>query len=120
MTLTRNADVDPIIVRAVEGGDVYGGELAVKPLMLGEHMLLLEARYEPGVGAPRHSHSHETIIYVVSGKVRTVVGEEEFVLGSGDTARHPIGVPHVVEAIEASHVIEVKSPPPDLGKMVSQ
>jgi quercetin dioxygenase-like cupin family protein len=119
MTFARNTDVTSILVRAVEGGAVYGGALSLKALMQGERFTLLEARYEPGVGAPLHSHTHESIIYVVGGKVRTVVGDEEFVFGPGDAARHPVGVSHTVEAIDASLVIEVKSPPPDLSRMVS-
>ena len=118
MKLARNADVKTILVRSVEGGAVYGGALALKVLFPAENFTLLEVRYEPGVGAPEHAHTHETVIYVVSGRVRTVIDREEYVLGPGDAARHPIGVSHIVEAIEASLVIEIKSPPPDLSRMV--
>lgn len=114
-----NADVSEITVSAVEGGAVYGGALMLKALMEAERFSLLEACYEPGVGAPMHTHTHESVIYIVSGKVRTVIGDQEFVLGPGDTARHPVGVSHTVEAVEASKVIEIKSPPPDLSRMVS-
>ena len=53
--------------------------------------------------------------YVVKGKVKSTVGEEEFIMGPGDVCRHPIGVLHGLEAIEESVVVEIKSPAPDIG-----
>lgn len=76
MTLSRNADVEGIVLTTIEGQRVYGGELVVKPLIKGDEMTLLEIHYAPGVGAPLHVHSHESIIYVIRGSVRTVVGAE--------------------------------------------
>jgi quercetin dioxygenase-like cupin family protein len=90
----RNADVKAIRVTAVEGKPTYGGELAVKPLIKGDEMTFLEIRYAPGVGAPLHTHTHESIAYVVKGKVKSTVGEDVFVMGPGDVCRHPKGALH--------------------------
>jgi quercetin dioxygenase-like cupin family protein len=46
------------------------------------------------------------------------VDKEEYVLGPGDVCRHPAGVPHGVEAIEESLVVEIKSPAPDIGSFL--
>jgi quercetin dioxygenase-like cupin family protein len=118
MHYAPNDDVSTIDVKAVEGGSVYGGSLLVKALMQGDNMSLLEARYEPGVGAPEHAHTHETIVYVVRGRMRTVIDGKEFTLGPGDARRHPTGVRHTVEAVEPSLVVEIKSPPPSLSAMI--
>jgi quercetin dioxygenase-like cupin family protein len=115
MLTSRNADVEAIAVSAVEGKPTYGGELMVKPLIRGEEMTFLEIHYAPGVGAPLHTHSHESIAYVVKGKVKSTVGTEEFIMGPGDVCRHPKGVLHGLEAIEASIVVEIKSPAPDIA-----
>ncbi len=112
---SRNAEVEAVRVSAVEGQPTYGGDLLVKPLMKGEEMTFLEIRYAPGVGAPLHTHSHESIAYVVSGRVKSTVGTEEFIMGPGDVCRHPRGVPHGLEALEESVVVEIKSPAPDIG-----
>ena len=93
---------------------MYGGDLLVKPLIKGDEMTLLEIHYTPGVGAPLHIHEHESLAYVVKGKIRTTVGEDVYILGAGDVCRHPKGVPHGVEAIEESIVVEIKSPAPDI------
>lgn len=116
---SRNADIKAITVNAVEGKPTYGGELIVKPLIMGEEMTFLEIRYAPGVGAPLHTHTHESIAYVVKGKVKSTVGTEEFIMGPGDACRHPKGVLHGLEAIEDSIVVEIKSPAPDIAAFFS-
>ena len=69
------------------------GDLVVKPLIKGDEMTLLEIHYQPGVGAPLHIHAHESLAYVVKGKVKMTVGKEVYILGPGDVCRHPEGVP---------------------------
>jgi quercetin dioxygenase-like cupin family protein len=113
--MSRNADIEAARVTAVEGKPVYGGELLVKPLIEGEEMTFLEIHYKAGVGAPLHSHPHESIAYVVKGKVKSTVGSDEFVMGPGDACRHPKGVLHGLEALEDSVVVEIKSPAPNLA-----
>ena len=115
MIKSRNADVKPIAVSAVEGKPTYGGEFFVKPLIKGDEMTFLEIRYAPGVGAPLHTHTHELIAYAVKGKVKSIVGSDVFVMGPGDVCRHPKGVMHGLEAIEESIVVEIKSPAPDIA-----
>ncbi|MBT6273583.1 MAG: cupin domain-containing protein [Chromatiales bacterium] len=114
MLLNRSADVAKVRVESIEGEPIYGGELLVKPMMNGDEMTFLEIHYEPGVGAPVHVHNHESLAYVVSGQVKMTVGDDVFIAGPGDVCRHPAGVPHGVEAIEASVMVEVKAPAPDM------
>ena len=73
------------------------------------------ALFHPGVGAPLHAHAHESIVYVVKGKVPSKVGSEEYVLGPGDVCRHPKGVLHGLEAVEESVVVEIKAPAPEIA-----
>ena len=115
MITSRNADVEAIRVTSVEGKPTYGGDLVVKPLIKGDEMTFLEIHYSAGVGTPLHTHTHESIAYVVKGKIKSTVGSEEFILGPGDVGRHPKGVLHALEAIEDSVVVEIKSPAPDIG-----
>jgi len=110
-----NADVKAIKVNTIEGRRTYGGDLSVKPLIKGDEMTFLEIHYAPGVGAPLHAHAHESIVYVVKGKVRSKVGSEEYVLGPGDVCRQPKGVLHGLEAIEESVVVEIKAPAPEIA-----
>jgi quercetin dioxygenase-like cupin family protein len=112
---SRNADVKAVAVSAVEGKPMYGGEMLVKPLIKGDEMTFLEITYAKGVGAPLHTHTHESIAYVVRGKVKSTVGAEVFIMGPGDVCRHPKGVLHGLEALEDSVVVEIKAPAPDIA-----
>ena len=118
MILSKNADVKGVIVKSTEGKRMCGGALLVKPLIKGDEMTFLEIHYTPGVGAPLHVHTHESLAYVVKGKVKMTVGGEEYILGPGDVCRHPKGVPHGVEGIEESIVVEIKSPAPDISSFL--
>jgi mannose-6-phosphate isomerase-like protein (cupin superfamily) len=110
----HNADVPAQRVKALEGmpESQGGSNLSIKPLMVGQDMVFLEAHREKGLVDPEHSHlDHESICYLVKGKVRVVIGGEEFIAEPGDTWIHPAGVPHYHEALEDSVQIEIKSPP---------
>jgi quercetin dioxygenase-like cupin family protein len=112
---SRNADVKAVAVTAVEGKPMYGGDMLVKPLIEGDAMTLLEIYYAAGVGAPLHAHTHESLVYVVKGKVKSTVGSQEFIMGPGDVCRHPKGIEHGLEALQESIVVEVKSPAPEIA-----
>ena len=115
MILSKNADVEAIVVKAIEGETIFGGDLMVKPMLMGDEMTIMEVHYKPGVGAPLHVHTHESLIYVVKGKVKTIVGDDTYVLSPGDVCRHPAGVVHTVEALEESVMVEIKSPAPNIA-----
>ena len=117
MILSKNADVQALVVKSIEGKPM-NGDLLVKPLIKGDAMTLLEIHYTPGVGAPLHVHDHESLAYVVKGKVKMIVGKEVYILGPGDVCRHPQGIPHGVEGIDESIVVEIKSPAPDISKFL--
>ena len=119
MIKSKNSDVKTVAVSAVEGKPTYGGDLLVKPLLKGDEMTFLEISYAAGVGTPLHTHTHESIAYVVRGKVKSTVGSDAFIMGPGDVCRHPTGVLHGLEAIEDSLVVEIKSPAPDIGAFLA-
>jgi quercetin dioxygenase-like cupin family protein len=105
----RNQDVETMFIRQVEGVANFG-DVRMKPLIAGDQMTLLEIKYAPEAGAGLHIHQHETVCYVVSGKVQVTVGDEVFELGPGDVCVHPRGMKHGIRGLEQATVIEVKSP----------
>ena len=110
MLVTRNMDVQSITMKKVEGLPIQG-EVTLKPLMVGDKMIMLEIHYPPGSGSPVHTHNHESVCYVVKGKVKVVVEQVEYTLGPGDACIHPKGVPHGIESLEDAVILEIKSPP---------
>ena len=101
------------IVTAIEGTPTVG-EFVVKPMLSGSNMTILEVRIERGVRSQTHSHSHESLIYVISGTLETIVDGQRLVLRPGETCCHPENVEHSVEALDDAVFLEVKSPVPRL------
>ena len=119
MPAQPHSDAKAFKVSTLEGKQVYGGELLVKPLMQGQEMTLLEIHYAAGVGTPLHSHTHESIVYVLSGKLKGTMDGNVFILQPGDICRHPKGILHGVEAIEDSVILECKSPAPNISAFMA-
>lgn len=71
------------------------------------------ARLEAGSRMPEHQHPQEQIAYVVSGRVRLVVGGVPHDLTAGQTVYIGSGVPHSAETFEETVVIDTFSPPRD-------
>ena len=65
--------------------------------------------YKGWAGA-RHSHPHEQIVYVVRGRIKVVVGNNGFELGSGDSFVVAGGIEHEAAALEDSLVVDVFTP----------
>ena len=109
MLVAKGVDVAYRTVSKIEGLPMRG-TVNMKPLMGGDEMIMLEIHYPAGSGSPVHVHQHESLCYIVKGRVRATVEEETHVLEAGDVCRHPEGVRHSVEAIEDTVVLEIKSP----------
>jgi quercetin dioxygenase-like cupin family protein len=109
--VVRRADVRLERVGIIETV-TEAGVVKVDPRMIGEDMIFVEAFKGKGTIDPMHQHDdHESIGYLLSGAMRMVIGEEEFLLEAGDVWRHPRFVPHLSEALEDCVQLEIKSPP---------
>lgn len=102
----------PVDRMKVLEGAASAGEVTIKPLVVGEDMLLVEIFEAKGVRVPEHAHDdHESIVYLVKGAMKLVIDGQAFVAKAGDAWRHPRGVRHWSETLEDCVAIEIKSPP---------
>jgi quercetin dioxygenase-like cupin family protein len=107
-----NASIKAERLGALEGQPDTPSGATVKPLIVGNDMLLLEIFQQKGLRVPKHQHDdHESVIYLVKGRMWLWIDGKEFTAGAGDSWIHPQGVPHYSEALEDCVAIEVKSPP---------
>jgi quercetin dioxygenase-like cupin family protein len=98
-------------VSTIEGAAEMG-DLAIKALMVTDDVLVMEVRRGKGLVDPDHAHAdHESICYLVSGRMRVIIDGEEFLAGPGDTWRHRPGITHHHEALEDCVQLEIKAPP---------
>ncbi len=65
----------------------------------GEDVLLVMNKIEPGMDVNPHSHPFEQVVYIVEGRVRFHVGDDEMEAGPGSLIRIPPDVVHYAEPI---------------------
>ena len=91
----------------------YGAPLPgirMKTLCHGGLTLMTEFVLERGATLPDHAHPHEQTGYLVKGRLRLRIGEEEHDVRPGDSWCIPGGVTHGAQILEDSVAIEVFSP----------
>jgi quercetin dioxygenase-like cupin family protein len=82
-----------------------------KTLVHGDKTLLGEFHLEKGSLLPNHSHpDNEQTGYLVSGRMRLIVGGEIYEVEPGDSWCIPAGLEHRAEVLEDSVAVEVFSP----------
>ncbi len=84
-----------------------------RTLNAGDRTMLCEIELAKGAVVPLHTHPHEQIGYLSRGRLHFVIGDDEKVVGEGDSWLVPSNVPHVVTALEDSIAIDIFSPPRD-------
>lgn len=66
-------------------------------------------RMAKGTGADPHRHPNEQIVYVLRGKLRVRVEQEERTLEPGDVVHFPSNIIHEVRALEDSEFLSSKN-----------
>ena len=117
MLISNNNRVETLKLTTVEGLP-FTGNVSMKVMMAGENMNMLEISYPAGSSSPTHAHQHESVCYVISGRIKGTIEGESVILGPGDACRHPEGVEHSVEAIEDALILEIKSPTQPLEQFI--
>lgn len=88
-----------------------GGEVVKKVLSYTGHHMLVELHLKEGFKEKIHSHPHEHIGYVASGKVVfSEEGKEDKTLSTGDTYFVKANVRHAVKVLEKAILLGVFSP----------
>jgi quercetin dioxygenase-like cupin family protein len=96
----------------VVAGVAIEGQQYLWRLLSGERLQVVESFLEEGFYHGEHRHpQHETVGYVVTGRLQMVIDGQEYDLGPGDAWRHGVNVPHWTRAREDTRIIAVHSPP---------
>ncbi|MES2415838.1 MAG: cupin domain-containing protein [Pseudomonadota bacterium] len=108
---TTLADIAPERLGSVEGIQPKG-KVVVRRAMVGNEVVMLHVLRDKGLIDPVHKHDdHETVAYLIKGRLRLVIGGEEFIAEPGTSWIHPRGVEHFSEALEDCEQLEIKTPP---------
>ena len=77
----------------------------------GETMYQMIAELRAGSVMPSHQHPQEQIIHIISGRMKVNAGDDSRILGPGDSHYLASNVPHGVETLEDTRVLDTFSPP---------
>jgi len=81
-----------------------------RQMLNGDAMTLARITLAQGAVVPEHSHPNEQIATVLSGRVRFRLGDEELVVDALASVLITGGVPHEVEALQDSVVLDAFAP----------
>ena len=79
-----------------------------------ERMMLAQVFLEQGCIVPQHSHENEQLTYILEGKLRFWLGEDESEVvdvGAGEVLHLPSWLPHKAEALETTLDVDIFCPP---------
>ncbi|MBP1994028.1 cupin domain-containing protein [Paenibacillus eucommiae] len=76
----------------------------------GEQIMSMLVDFKKGGTGPEHSHPHEQLGFVASGKIKITIAGVEHVLVAGEQIHVPSDQPHFVVALEDSLVLETFTP----------
>lgn len=77
----------------------------------GPESMVAKMLYKSGDNVPFHKHPNEQSGYVISGSYRIVFGDNNQLIGPGDSYTIPRDLEHRIEIIEPGEVLDVFSPP---------
>lgn len=82
-----------------------------RTLTTGSSMYQMRAELDAGSRMPEHHHPQEQIAHVVKGRMRLIVAGVAHELTAGESFYLASNVPHGVETIEDTTVLDTFSPP---------
>jgi len=102
---SRNTPVvklaDSVTGTPVPAGSATEVQVLVGPDDGAPHFAMRRFRMGEGGGMPRHRNRVEHEQYVLAGKARVAVGDEEHVVEAGNVLYIPAGMPHSYQVLEA-------------------
>ena len=98
-------------IDAIEGVPM-GAPVELHELIVTPTMSMVKVAWAKGSASKPHTHhDHDSVVYVISGRLRVTAEGETVEAGPGDSLTSPPGVKHAIEALEESVSIEIKTPP---------
>jgi quercetin dioxygenase-like cupin family protein len=77
----------------------------------GKTMYQMIAELDAGSRMPEHRHRQEQLVHILEGRMRLIVDGTPHELSAGDSFYLTGNVPHGVETIENTRVLDTFSPP---------
>jgi quercetin dioxygenase-like cupin family protein len=83
-------------------------------LITGERLMIAHVYLDKGCLVPQHSHENEQLTYILEGRLRFFLGDDEsevVEVAAGEVLHIPPNLPHKAEALEDTLDVDVFDPP---------
>jgi quercetin dioxygenase-like cupin family protein len=83
-------------------------------LITGDQMMIAHVYLTEGAIVPKHSHENEQLTYILEGRLRFWLGDDEsqvVEIAAGEVLHIPANLPHKAEALEDTLDVDVFHPP---------
>lgn len=98
------------IPKDVQPGPTLPAGMSRRAVIVGKDMVALHEAL-PNLKCKPHAHASSQLSYILQGKLRMRIGDEEQVIGPGEFAFVPSGVEHSIESLdEYVLILDVFSP----------
>lgn len=87
-----------------------GGGVSRRILAHGGTMMAVEVNFNAGAVGPLHSHPHEQLTYVLSGRFEFTIGDETHQVAAGDTLYKQPNVVHGCVCLEPGTLLDTFTP----------
>ena len=87
-----------------------GGGLTRRVSAHNDNLMCVEVHFDTGTVAALHSHPHEQITYVISGKYEFTVGDKTYVVSAGDSLYKQPNIEHRATCLEAGTLLDIFTP----------
>lgn len=81
-----------------------------KKLAYSENLMACEMHFKKGAVGALHSHPHEQITYVVSGKFEFSIGGKKVIISAGDSTYKQPNIVHGAVCLEDGVLIDIFTP----------
>lgn len=98
--------------QSIEAEEVGQG-VKRKLLAYSDNLMAVENHFDTGAIGALHHHPHTQVTYIVSGKFRFQIGDEEKIVEAGDCLIKEDDIVHGCECIEAGILLDVFNPKRD-------
>ena len=79
------------------------------PVLRSDNLEITKIRFAKGESAKVHQHKEEQVMYILSGRIRATLGNEEYEVGPGEATFNPANTPHSLQALEDTVGLSVKN-----------
>ncbi len=82
-----------------------------KTIAVGERLFQMLVHFDAGATTQSHSHPHEQVIHVISGKLRLIMPDETVEIAAGESYVLLSNRPHGAKALAETLVVDTFNPP---------